>query len=164
MCLESPRRQKFKIPYLKKTLFLGRWGGAPKKSSETPSPSAARAQRRLRARNKAQGDDLGASWSRCTKNRDQRGAAAAPEGRTWPLTAPTCSTHGTLALLHALLFEPGDTTVRERWFRELPQATLSAAEPIIRVKEEQQPQQSGASGLRRLQPPAAHLAFQRKAL
>jgi len=58
-----------------------------------PRP-AARAQRRLRARNKAQGDDLGASWSRCTKNRGRRGAAAAPEGRTWPPTAPTCSAHG----------------------------------------------------------------------
>ena len=36
------------------------------------------------------------------------------EGRTWPPTAPTCSTHGTLALLHALLFEPSDDAVRGR--------------------------------------------------
>ena len=113
MCLESPRRQKFKIPYLKKSLFLGALVRSTKKKfRNAPPPSAARAQRRLRARNKAQGDDLGAFWSRCAKNRGRRGAAAAPEGRTWPPTAPTCSTHGTLALLHALLFGPSDDAVR----------------------------------------------------
>ena len=55
-----------------------------------PRP-AARAQRRHRARGKAQRAAAGRAQCRCTKNRDQRGAAAAPEGRTWPPTAPTCS-------------------------------------------------------------------------
>ena len=116
MCLGSPLAIIFKIPYLKKSFFL--WGGLAEGAEEHHPPPkkspAARAQRRLRARNKAQGAALGASWSRCTKNRGRRGAAAAPEGRTWPPTAPTCSTHGTLAMLHALLFEPSDDAVRGR--------------------------------------------------
>ena len=63
VCLDSPRRQNFKIPYLKKiTYFL--WGGLEGAEEHHPpkkkSP-AARAQRRLRARNKAQGAALGAS-------------------------------------------------------------------------------------------------------
>ena len=43
---------------------------------------------------KQQGAAPGRAQCRCTKTRHQRGAAAAPEGRTWPRTAPTCSTHG----------------------------------------------------------------------
>ena len=55
-----------------------------------PRP-AARAQRRHRARGKAQRAAAGRAQCRCTKNRDQRGGSAAPEGRNWPPTAPTCS-------------------------------------------------------------------------
>ena len=48
-------------------------------SRAAPRP-AARAQRRLRARNKAEEAAPGRAQCRCTKNRSQRGAAAAPEG------------------------------------------------------------------------------------
>ena len=41
-----------------------------------------------------QRDAPGRAQCRCTENRGWRGAAAAPEGRIWPPTAPTCSTHG----------------------------------------------------------------------
>ena len=40
---------------------------------------------------KKQGAAAGRAQCRCTKNRGQRGGAAAPEGRTWPPTAPTCA-------------------------------------------------------------------------
>ena len=43
------------------------------------------------ARGKVQGAAPGRAQCRCTKNQGQRGAAAAPEGRTWPPTAPTPS-------------------------------------------------------------------------
>ena len=56
-------------------------------SRAAPRP-AARAQRRCRARNNAKGAAPGRAQCRCTKNRGRRGAAAAPEGRTWPPTAP----------------------------------------------------------------------------
>jgi len=49
-----------------------------------PSDAAARGK-------KIQGAAVSRAQCRCTKNRGQRGAAAAPEGRTWPPTAPTCS-------------------------------------------------------------------------
>ena len=88
-------------------------------SSAAPRP-AARAQRRLRARNKAQEDALGASWCRCTKNRGQRGAAAAPEGRIWPATAPPAAPKGALALLRAPLLVPSDAALRGTKPREVP--------------------------------------------
>ena len=49
-----------------------------------------------------------------------------------------------------------DDAARGKKSRELPQAAPSAAAPRTRVREGQQPHQRGASGLRRLQPPAAH--------
>ena len=60
-------------------------------SRAAPRP-AVRAQRRCRARNIVQGAASGRAQCRCTNNQGQRGAAAAPEGRIWPTTAPalTC--------------------------------------------------------------------------
>ena len=58
-------------------------------------------------------------------------------------------------LLHAQL-PMRDDAARGKKSRELPQAAPSAAAPRTRVREEQQPHQRGAPGLRRLQPPAAH--------
>ena len=43
---------------------------------------------------KVQGAASGRPQCHCTKNQGQRGAAAAPRGRTWLPTAPTCSVHG----------------------------------------------------------------------
>ena len=64
---------------------------APTGSRAAPRP-AVRAQRRRRARNIVQGAASGHAQCRCTNNQGQRGAAAAPEGRIWPTTAPalTC--------------------------------------------------------------------------
>ena len=56
-------------------------------SRAAPRP-AVRAQRRRRARDIVQGAASGQAQCRCTNNQGQRGAAAAPEGRTWPTTAP----------------------------------------------------------------------------
>jgi hypothetical protein len=61
-------------------------------SRAAPRP-AARAQRRLRARNKAEEAAPGRAQCRCTKNRGQRGAAAAPGGRTWPATGSSDGPH-----------------------------------------------------------------------
>ena len=116
-------------------------------SRDVPRP-AARAQRRLRAWNKAQGTALGDSRCRCTKNRGRsrsssrtRGTHLASDGphlrRPWGLsccTTPRCS-------------GPATPPCAE---------DSSGSCPIMRVKEEQQPHQKGASGLRRPQPSAAH--------
>ena len=63
----------------------------PRGLSCCSTPRSARAQRRHRARGKARGAAPGRAQCRCTKNQGQRGAAAAPEGRTWPPTAPAPS-------------------------------------------------------------------------
>ena len=106
-----------------------------------PRP-AARAQRRPRARNKAQGAAAGRAQCRCTKNRDQRGGAAAPEGRTWPLTAPAHLPTEAVVLLHAPLLVPSDAAARGKKPRELPQAAPSAtrgrpslATPLPRARD-----------------------------
>ena len=75
---EQQPRQRV-VPGLRRLVATAHTCSANGGSSAAPRP-AARAQRRLRARNKAQEDAAGASWCRCTKNRGQRGAAAAPEG------------------------------------------------------------------------------------
>ena len=111
------------------------------------------AQRRRRTRNKAQEAAPGHAQCRCTKIRGQRGAAAAPGGRTWPATAPPAAPTWALALLRAPLLVPSGASVRGTKPRKLPQAALSAAAPRTGVREEQQPHQRGAPGLRR--PPTA---------
>ena len=75
------------------------------------------------------------------KQPHQRGASGL---RRPPPAAPT----GALALLLAPLFEPSDAAVRGTKPREMPQATPSAAAPRTGVREEQQPHQRGAYGLR----------------
>ena len=62
---------------------------------------------RRRERDKAQGDAPGHAQCRCTRNSGQRGAAAAPEGRTWPTTAPTCSAHGSSRSAHGAFLLAG---------------------------------------------------------
>ena len=52
-------------------------------------------------------------------------------------------------LLRAPLLVPSDDAVRGTKPREMPQATPSAAAPRTEVKEEKQPHQWGAPGLRR---------------
>ena len=65
------------------------------------------------SRGRCQGDAPGHAQCRCTKNRRVEQGPAAPEGHTWPPTAPTCSAHGgaptgALVLLHASLLVPSD--------------------------------------------------------
>jgi len=125
-------------------------------AAAAPSPPLATAsavtlaQRRRRTRNKAQEAAPGHAQCRCTKNRGQRGAAAAPGGRTWPATAPPAAPTGALALLRAPLLVPSGASVRGTKPRKLPQAAPSAAAPRTGVREEQQPRQGGAPGLRRV--------------
>ena len=61
--------------------------------------------------------------------------------------------------LHAPLFEPSDAAARGTKPREIPQAAPSAAAPGIGVREEKQPHQRGAPGLRRPRPAAPMGAF-----
>ena len=80
-----------------------------------------------------------------------RGAHLASDGSSPQL--PT----GALVLLHAPLCScPAMPPRAEKKSRELPQAASSAAAPRTGVREEQQPHQGGAPGLRRPQPSAAH--------
>ena len=69
---------------------------------------------------KKQGAAPGRAQCRCTKNQHQRGAAAAPEGRGWPPTAPALGCpRGLSVLLHAPLLVPSGASVRGTKPKEL---------------------------------------------
>jgi len=128
----------------------------PRGLSCCSTPRSARAQRRHRARKKIQGaaprplpvplhQEPGSERS----SSRTRGAHLASDGPSPQL--PT----GAVVLLHAPLCSCPATPPRaEKKSRELPQAASSAAAPRTGVREEQQPHQGGAPGLRR-PPPAA---------
>ena len=62
---------------------------------------------------------------------------------------PPTAAQGAVVLLFAPLLVPSGAAARGKRPRELPQAALSAAAPRNGVREEEQPLQRGAPGLRR---------------
>ena len=85
---------------------------------------------------KVQGAAPGRPQCRCTKNHGQRGAATAPEGRTWPLTAPAPSCPRGLSCCSTPRFARAQRRHRAREKNmELPQAAPSAAAPRTRARD-----------------------------